>query len=262
MLMLFTITSCRQESAVVSDTAITQNRTPIAIVFRNLRTEGCCVIVEVRTNESVNSFYPIHIINVSGQSGLIDKVYHGGQYGSEWHSDNDPDFPNYWVMTYCFRENGSYAISPELVGIAPPVFGTPPPPLTFDITDCNENGKCSYWICNTDYYGAFGCSESVTVEINGVQYDSPLTGGPITNAVPGIAQMRAAMRAIADNFGITYAEYANLVPNCSKRGNVNFSHIYLNTDIKFIKLNGSSNCQFPQSPNAGLKDVKFNITCQ
>lgn len=223
--------------------------------------------VQVRTNINATSNIPVHTIYIKDDQGQqIAEVWHGGQYGGLWFQDNEPEFNNYWEFSYCFPSNGSYTLEVGITGFnggLGTAIGQLPTQITVTIDECKDIENCVQYICQEDYYGAFGCSDGIEVVINGNVQTILFPGGPITNAVAGINQIIAAMQSIANSLGVTYStNYQGPgIQKCNKGGSPTFGHFFINSPITIKRLLGSEHCDNPQSPNLGWSTVDFFKEC-
>lgn len=163
-------------------------------------------------------------------------------------------FPND-IVHYCYENSGKYNI--QLLyetgsGSSHQV----------EITADSCRDVCNYWLCQTDYATAFGCSGSVTLSIDGVEVTIPFSQ-PITNATQGIPALVNEFQNIANIYGLTYVNVAPHVAHCPKSPDDpdSWGHFFLNSHVKFISLNAVFGCSDPQTPNAGWKKVNFNNDC-
>jgi hypothetical protein len=124
----FLISSCHKDSSGIQikedKNAITSNRTTEEVRIQNLQIDGCCITAEVRTNIITNPEFPIHNVGVfkNNFKNRIATVIHGGMYGGNWLYDpNGGDFKYYWILEYCFKEEGTYCLGVDIIGMLPPV---------------------------------------------------------------------------------------------------------------------------------------------
>ena len=202
--------------------------------FHYINVDDCCVQVSIINNEPKRKW------TLYMGDGTI---FNSTDYGSD-------------TVYYCYTSGGSYdiAVFYETGGGASSI-------VKIDVSNCKF--VCDYYLCQTDYATAFGCSVSVTVGINGNEVTIPFSQ-PITNATVGIPLLIAELQAIANNLGVIYVNKADHVSVCPKMfGDPDsFGHFFLQSDVKFIRLNGGQLCSNAQTPNAGWQNVPFYNNCK
>ncbi len=153
-------------------------------------------------------------------------------------------------VNYCYSNSGNYTITLTYSN-----GGGANWLVTISTQKCQK--KCDYWLCLTDYYGAFGCSNGITVRVNGVVQNIPFTKS-VSNTSYGVNDLIAELKLIANNLGVTYVNFAPQLLTCHKGPGITHGHFFLNSPVEFLTLYGDSSCAMPQNPNAGLPSVNWN----
>jgi hypothetical protein len=201
--------------------------------FHYVHLDGCCVEV------SIINFPPKRKWSINMGDGAVF---------------SNTTFPND-VVYYCYETPGKYMIQVFYDG-----GGGAGHQVEIIADSCRD--VCNYWLCQTDYATAFGCSGSVTLSIDGVEVTIPFSQ-PITNATQGIPALVNEFQNIANLYGLTYVNVAPHVAHCPKSPDDpdSWGHFFLNSHVKFISLNAEFGCSEPQTPNAGWKKVNFKNDC-
>jgi hypothetical protein len=152
-------------------------------------------------------------------------------------------------VNYCYSTSGNYTITLTYSGGGGAIWL-----VNISTQKCQK--KSDYWLCLTDYYGAFGCSAGITVKINGVVQNIPFTKS-VSNASYGVNDMIAELTLIANNLGVTYVNYAPQLLTCHKGPGITHGHFFLNSPVEFLTLYGDNSCTLPQYPNAGSPSVPW-----
>jgi hypothetical protein len=164
--------------------------------------------------------------------------------GLTWEVDmgNNKDYvysiPGENVVSHtCYEDPGYYTVTLKYFDSNNDIVHTYIRNIYIPETGCGS-GPCSYWVCFTDYYNYFGCVESVTYKLNGIEYEYVFPNGPISNTSYGVGLLIQEMYQLATNLGIQYANFDDL-EICKKNEAVVHGHYFLNTSIEFISLNAA-----------------------
>ena len=160
-------------------------------------------------------------------------------------------------VSYCYTSSGQYKLRLKYINPNGSMPGAEEN-LIIDTQECIK--RCDYYLCLEEYYGQFGCSNGITVKVNGVIQDIPFTKS-ISNASWGSNDLIAEFTAIASNLGITYVNYAPQIKTCNKGPSITYGHFFLDSEVEFLTLYGDGSCPNPQNPNAGNAEKNWDNNC-